>query len=68
MTIWPLSLNSSPDVYGTQTVVGTMARACMHMKDKYGISLEGEDCALSRYSLFKGIWLKVVSFKESLLN
>jgi hypothetical protein len=41
-----------PDVYGTQTVVGTMARACMHMKDKYGISLEGEDCALSRYRIY----------------
>lgn len=37
-----------------KTVVRTMARACMNMKEKYGISLEGEDCALSRtvqYSL-----------------
>jgi hypothetical protein len=25
-----------------------MARACMQMKEKYGISLDGEDCALSR--------------------
>jgi hypothetical protein len=41
-----------PDVYGTQTVVGTMARACMRMKDKYGVSLEGEDCALSRYRIY----------------
>lgn len=34
-------------------VVPTMAAACMKMKNKFGINLEGEECALTRlYILF----------------
>ena len=35
-----------------QDTVSSMARACMNIKTKYGISLDTDDCALTRFAIF----------------
>lgn len=42
-------------------VVPTMAAACMKMKNKFGINLEGEECALTRFYI-------LFMFRIQLLN